>query len=71
MSLSVAKFNSNVELSSAAMPPTYIFSSKNNTLEEILVPNLPLGGIVEKFDGIKEFKSVDLLVMISDGLQNF
>lgn len=71
MSLSVAKFNSNnIELSSAAMPPTYIFSSKNNTLEEILVPNLPLGGIeTEKFDGIKkEFKSGDLLVMISDGL---
>jgi len=71
MSLSVAKFNSNnVELSSAAMPPTYIFSTKNNTLEEILVPNLPLGGIeTEKFDGIKkEFKSGDLLIMISDGL---
>ena len=71
MSLSVAKFNKNsVELSSAAMPPTYHFSSKTKKMEEILVPNLPLGGIeTEKFDGIKkEFDPGDVMVMISDGL---
>ncbi|MBU86908.1 MAG: hypothetical protein CMC53_02335 [Flavobacteriaceae bacterium] len=35
-----------------------------------MVPNLPLGGIeTEKFDGVKkEFKSGDVMVMISDGL---
>ena len=71
MSLSVAKFNEkSVELSSAAMPPTYFFSSKSKILEEVLVPNLPLGGIeTEKFDGVKkEFNSGDVMVMISDGL---
>ncbi len=71
MSLSVAKFNkSAVELSSAAMPPTYFFSSQSKKVEEVLVPNLPLGGIeTEKYDGIKkEFKSGDVMVMISDGL---
>ena len=71
MSLSVAKFNDNsVELSSAAMPPTYHFSSKSKKIEEILVPNLPLGGIeTEIFDGIKkEFDPGDVMVMISDGL---
>ena len=71
MSLSVAKFNKTaVELSSAAMPPTYFFSSKSKKVEEVLVPNLPLGGIeTEKFDGVKkEFKSGDVMVMISDGL---
>ena len=71
MSLSVAKINEDtIELSSAAMPPTYYFNSKKNNLEEILVPNLPLGGIQrEKFDGIKlNFKKGDLIVMISDGL---
>ena len=71
MSLSVAKINvDSIELSSAAMPPTYYFNSKKNNLEEILVPNLPLGGIQrEKFDGIKlNFKKGDLIVMISDGL---
>ncbi|MBF11199.1 MAG: hypothetical protein CMC63_03115 [Flavobacteriaceae bacterium] len=71
MSLSVAKINSDsIELSSAAMPPTYYYNSQKNNLKEILVPNLPLGGIQkEKFDGIKlEFKKGDMIVMISDGL---
>lgn len=71
MSLSVAKFNENTfKISSAAMPPTYYFSSQSNEVEEILVPNLPLGGIeTEEFDGVeKEFQSGDVMVMISDGL---
>ena len=71
MSLTVAKFDKNsVELSSAAMPPTYFFSSKTKKLEEVLVPNLPLGGIeTEKFDGFKKtFHPGDVMVMISDGL---
>ena len=71
MSLSVARFNKNaVELSSAAMPPTYFFSSKSKKVEEVLVPNLPLGGLEgEKFDGVKkDFKADDVMVMISDGL---
>ena len=71
MSLSVAKINrDSIELSSAAMPPTYYFNSKKNNLEEILVPNLPLGGMQrEKFDGIKlDFQKGDMIVMISDGL---
>lgn len=71
MSLSVAKFEENsFSISSAAMPPTYYYSSKTNEVEEILIPNLPLGGIEsEEFDGIKkEFKKDDVMVMISDGL---
>ena len=71
MSLSVAKIDhDSIELSSAAMPPTYYFNSKKNNLEEILVPNLPLGGMQrEKFDGIKlDFQKGDMIVMISDGL---
>jgi len=71
MSLSVAKINNgSVELSSAAMPPTYYYNANQNKVEEILVPNLPLGGIEgEKFDGVKkDFKKGDVMVMISDGL---
>ena len=71
MSLSVAKFNKNsVELCSAAMPPTYYFSNNSNKIEEILVPNLPLGGLEsEEYNGVKkEFKLGDVMVMISDGL---
>ena len=71
MSLSVAKINNgSLELSSAAMPPTYYYNAKRKNVEEILVPNLPLGGISgEKFDGIKkDFNKGDVVVMISDGL---
>lgn len=71
MSLSVAKFDENaVEISSAAMPPTYFYSSKTKIIEEVLVPNLPLGGIeTERFDSVKkEFAPGDFMVMISDGL---
>tara|TARA_A100001011_G_scaffold400731_1_gene518057 strand:- start:195 stop:3548 length:3354 start_codon:yes stop_codon:yes gene_type:complete len=71
MSLSVAKMNNgSVELSSAAMPPTYYYNSKKDLVEEILVPNLPLGGIEgERFEGVKkDFKKGDVMVMISDGL---
>ena len=71
MSLSVAQFNENkFKISSAAMPPTYYFSARDNDIEEILVPNLPLGGIeTEKFDGVeKDFHPGDVMVMISDGL---
>ncbi|MDC1031765.1 SpoIIE family protein phosphatase, partial [Flavobacteriaceae bacterium] len=71
MSLSVAKLNKNsVELSSAAMPPTYYYNAKAKIVEEVLVPNLPLGGIeTEEFDSItKDFNSGDVIVMISDGL---
>ena len=57
-----------IELSSAAMPPTYYFNSEKKS-REILVPNLPLGGMREKFDGIKlDFQKGDMIVMISDGL---
>jgi ligand-binding sensor domain-containing protein len=71
MSLSIAKMNNgSVELSSAAMPPTYYYNSKQDLVEEILIPNLPLGGIEgEKFEGIKkDFNKGDVVVMISDGL---
>lgn len=71
MSLTVAKLEQDsIELSSAAMPPTYYYNAKKNKIEEILVPNLPLGGIEsEKYDGVKiDFKEGDVVVMISDGL---
>ena len=43
---------------------------KNYKKKEILVPNLPLGGIEsEEFNGVKkDFKIGDVMVMISDGL---
>jgi len=71
MSLSVAKFNEdNFEITSAAMPPTYYYKAASGQVEEILVPNLPLGGLEsEKYAGVtKKFDPNDVMVMISDGL---
>jgi len=71
MSLNVAKINKNeIEISAAAMPPTYLFNAKSNKCEEIMIEGLPLGGLKnEKFSMLKKsFQKGDVLVMLSDGL---
>ena len=71
MSLNVAKIDKNeIQISAAAMPPTYLFKAKSNTCEEILIEGLPLGGLKnEKFTMLKKnFQKGDVLVMLSDGL---
>ena len=52
------------------MPPTYYYKAASKQVEEILEPNLPLGGIEsEKYTGVtKKFEQNDVMVMISDGL---
>ena len=71
MSLSIAAINDNtITITSAAMPPTYIYSAADNKLEELLISNLPLGGLdLENFSSItKNFNKGDVCVMLSDGL---
>ena len=71
MSLSVVKLEENsIEISSAAMPPYFIYSAKNNKLNEVLIPNLPLGGLSRtQYESKKhDFEVGDILVMMSDGL---
>ena len=71
MSLSIAAINNNtITITSAAMPPTYIYSAADNKLEEILLSNLPLGGLdLENFSSVtKNFNEGDVCVMLSDGL---
>ena len=71
MSLNVAKIsNSEIEISAAAMPPTYLYKAKTNKCEEIMIEGLPLGGLKnEKFSMLKmPFQKGDILVMLSDGL---
>lgn len=71
MSLSIAAINNNtITITSAAMPPTYVYNAAENKLEEILLPNLPLGGLdMENFSSItKNFNEGDVCVMLSDGL---
>ena len=52
------------------MPPAYLYSGRNKTVEEIEIHNLPLGGLDnEQFDLVeRDFKEGDLLVILSDGL---
>ena len=71
MSLTIAKIMSDkILLSSAAMPPTYFYDHSKDQTREILIPNLPLGGLrKEKYEGISlAYNKGDVLVMISDGL---
>jgi sigma-B regulation protein RsbU (phosphoserine phosphatase) len=52
------------------MPPYFIYSAKNNKLNEVLIPNLPLGGLsLTQYESKKhDFEVGDILVMMSDGL---
>ena len=52
MSLNICEVNKNkITLSSAAMPPVYLYNSKSKKTEEILIRGLPLGGLKnETFD---------------------
>ena len=71
MSLNVAKISNNeIEISAAAMPPTYLYKAKTNKCKEIMIEGLPLGGLKnEKFSMLKmPFQKGDVLVMLSDGL---
>jgi hypothetical protein len=71
MSLNIAKVgSSSVELSSAAMPPIFLYSAENSETSEILDANLPLGGLSRETYNTTTypFGSNDVLVMVSDGL---
>jgi serine phosphatase RsbU (regulator of sigma subunit)/ligand-binding sensor domain-containing protein len=71
MSLSIAQVKNNtITISSAAMPPTYIYNAAENNLEEILISNLPLGGMdKEQFTSVtRQFNTGDICIMLSDGL---
>ena len=71
MSLNVAKISTKeIQISAAAMPPTYLYKAKTNKCEEIMIEGLPLGGLKnEKFSILKmPFQKGDILVMLSDGL---
>ena len=71
MSLNICEVTkSSITLSSAAMPPIYLYNSKSKKTEEILIRGLPLGGLKnETFDIQKrKFNKGDVLVLLSDGL---
>ncbi len=71
MSLNICEIKKDsITLSSAAMPPIYLYNSKSKKTEEILIRGLPLGGLKnETFDIEKrKFNKGDVLVLLSDGL---
>ena len=71
MSLSVCIFkNDKLYISAAAMPPAYLYSAETQSVDEIEIRNLPLGGLDnEQFELVeKSFNKGDILVLLSDGL---
>jgi hypothetical protein len=71
MSLNIALIKDNkLTLSSAAMPPYYIYRANSDTAEEIQISGLPLGSFDDEyFDEITTtFNPGDILVILSDGL---
>jgi len=71
MSLNIVEINENkISMSSAAMPPVYLFKAATGKVEEIKQSNLPLGGLKkEMYDTIeKNFESGDVFMQLTDGL---
>ena len=71
MSLNMTKFNNgSFDFTSAGMPPAYLYQDKTGTVNEILVPGLPLGSMKKADFDLHSFplESNDALVLISDGL---
>ena len=71
MSLNMAKFhNGSFDFTSAGMPPAYLYRGESGTVDEILVPGLPLGSMKKADFDLHTFhlKPEDALVLISDGL---
>ena len=71
MSLNIAYVEGDkLTLSSAGMPPFYIYRKETNSVEEILIKGVPLGSFYNaEYDQIiTEFKQGDVLAIISDGM---
>ena len=71
MSLNIAEITTNkVFLSSAAMPPIYLYHSASETVEEFGNNGLPLGGLRDEEFVLetRNFEKDDVLIQLSDGL---
>ena len=71
MSLNIAEITTDeIFLSSAAMPPIYLYKAATKQVEEFMNNGLPLGGLRDE-DFVLEnrkFEAGDVLVQLSDGL---
>ncbi len=71
MSLNIAEITQDeINLSSAAMPPIYLYKASTKSIEEFMNNGLPLGGFKDEEYVLetRSFESVDILVQLSDGL---
>lgn len=71
MSLNIAEITQDeVYLSSAAMPPIYLYKAASKTIEEFMNNGLPLGGLRDEEFALeaRNFESGDVLIQLSDGL---
>ena len=71
MSLNIAHLKGNqLTLSSAGMPPYFIYRAHNQSTEEIMLSGIPLGSFnkVDYDELTTEFNKGDILAIISDGL---
>ena len=70
MCFSLLKFEKNmIRISSAGMPPTYIYRKESGEVEEILLKGMPLGTVMNFPYKIEEteLKSGDIVFLYSDG----
>jgi tetratricopeptide (TPR) repeat protein len=71
MSLNIIEIkDSKIRMTSAAMPPIFLYKAATKKVEEIMQTNLPLGGLGnEDFDLIeRDFEPGDVVIQLSDGL---
>jgi signal transduction histidine kinase/CheY-like chemotaxis protein len=71
MALNVAHLRpTSVSLSSAAMPPVYIYRAATGRAEEFLLPGLPLGAMSDPIYRLETvgLSSGDAVILLSDGL---
>jgi sigma-B regulation protein RsbU (phosphoserine phosphatase) len=71
MSLNIVEISDKeLNMSSAAMPPIYLYKASSSTVEELMQSGLPLGGLKdETFNLItRTFEYGDVLIQLSDGL---
>jgi len=61
--------NNKIVTTNAGMPPLFIYRKNSQTIEEVVINNMPLGALKEVVYDVKELKidKGDTLLMMSDG----
>ena len=71
MAMTLGTFNGNkLTLAAAGMPPVLIYRAAENSVDEILLEGMPLGGFIgaERQEAAYQLQSGDTVLLMSDGL---